>query len=162
MQGLDLVFVPHWYCAFRATLEGGVTRGAGGRARTVQATVWTMVDALAGGVLRLPGEPPLVERDLASLAPAVAVPPLVDSEAAVERARDDLRWDLRIRGRQRIAPRELELAEIRPGHVPFWVGYYTDGAPGGQVRVRALHGIERTFQGEAFTRELLRALERVA
>ena len=162
MRGLDLVFVPHWYCAFSATFEGGVTRGAGGPARTFQATVWTMVDALAGGVLRLPGDPPLVERDLANLAPAVAVPPLVDSEAAVERARDDLRWDLRIRGRQRIAPRELELAEIRLAHVPFWVGYYTDGAPGAQVRVRALHGVERTFQGEAFTRELLRALERVA
>jgi hypothetical protein len=150
LRGLDLVFVPHWYCSFRVVLESG-------RSQHVAEAVWTMVDALAGTVLRLPGEPPLVPRDLAALAPAVALAPSIDREQAVARARDGLRWDLRLRSRQRIAPRELELVAARLAHVPFWVGYYA--GPGDQLRARAVHGVEATLQDGAFTQVLLRALE---
>ena len=150
LQGLDLLFVPHWYCSFRVVLDQA-------RAQHVAPAVWTMVEALAGQVLRLPGEPPLVERELAALAPAVALQPRIEHEAAVTRARDGLRWDLRIRGRQRLAPREVGLVEVRLAHVPFWVGYYV--GPGGQLRAHAVHGVERSVQSGAFTRELLRALE---
>ena len=156
LRGLDLVFVPHWYCCFRVVLDGpaGVAR-----AEHVAPAVWTMVEALAGTVLRLADEPPLVARDLTRWAPAVAVPPRLGREEAAARAARELGWDLRVRGRQRVAPRAIELAEARLAHVPFWVGYYAGS--GGQLRARAVHGIERSLQGEAFTRELLRALETV-
>lgn len=150
LRGLDLVFVPHWYCSFRVELESA-------RSRHVAEAVWTMVDALAGKVLRLPGEPPLAPRDLAALAPAVALGPSIEREQAVARARDGLRWDLRLRSRQRIAPRELELVAASLGHVPCWVGYYE--GPGGQLRARAVHGVEGSLQQGSFTRALLRALE---
>ena len=179
LRGLDLIFVPHWYCSFRVVLDGpagaaptaaapGSGRPVGtrvgaiplSRAEHVAPAVWTMVEALAGKVLRLAGEPPLVARDLAALAPAVALPPRLGREEAGARAARELGWDLRVRGRQRFAPRAIELAEARLAHVPFWVGYYT--GPGGQLRARAVHGVERSLQDEAFTRELLRALETVA
>jgi hypothetical protein len=150
LRGLDLLFVPHWYCSFRVVVDR-----AG--AQHEAPAVWTMVEALVGQVLRLPGEPPLVERDLVALAPAVALPPRIAREEAVARARDGLRWDLRVRGRQRLAPREVASVEARPAHVPFWVGYYL--GPGGQLRARAVHGVERSVQSGTFTHELLRALE---
>jgi hypothetical protein len=150
LRGLDLVFVPHWYCSFRAVLEGP-------RARLVAPAIWTMVEALTGNVLRLPGEPPLVTRDLAALAPAVAVPPGMDRDAAVTKAREDLRWDLRARGRQRLAPRELEVAEVQLAQVPFWLGYYA--GRGGQLRARAVHGVEARIQDGRLTEEVLRALD---
>jgi len=150
LRGLDLIFVPHWYCSFRVTLESA-------RSQHVAEALWTMVDALGGKVLRLAGEPPLVPRDLAALAPALALPPSIDREQAVARARDGLRWDLRLRSRQRIAPRELELVAARLAHVPFWVGYYE--GPGGQLRARAVHGVAASVQDGAFTQVLLRALE---
>ncbi len=152
LHGLDLLFVPHWYCCFRVVVDQA-------RSQHVAPAVWTMVEALVGEVLRLPDEPPLVERDLAALAPAVALPPLLGQAEAEARARDGLRWDLRVRGRQRLAPREVDLVGARLAHVPFWVGYYS--GPGGQLRARAVHGVERSVQGGTFTRELLRALERV-
>jgi hypothetical protein len=119
-----------------------------------------MVEALAGQVLRLPGEPDLVERDLAGLAPAVAVPAALGRDEAVGRAIDGLRWDLRVRGRQRIAPRRIDPLEARLAHVPFWVGYFL--GPDGQTRARAVHGVEGSIQGGTFTQALLRALETVA
>src|SRR5688572_3359830 len=70
LAGLDLVFVPHWYCCFRVTFETGARRPGADRAAQVAPAVWVMVEALAGQVLRLAGEPPLVGRDLATLAPA--------------------------------------------------------------------------------------------
>ena len=160
MRGLDLVFVPHWYCSFRVVLEGGSIRPGTARPEHVAPAVWTMVDALTGQVLRLPGEPPLVTRDLATLAPAVAVQPNIEREQAVASALENLRWDLRIRGRQRVTPRELEPVESRLAYVPFWVGYYA-GA-NGQVRARSVHGIERSIQKDALTQELIRALGRIA
>jgi hypothetical protein len=153
LRGLDLLFVPHWYCSFRVVVDQA-------RSQHVAPALWTMVEALTGQVLRLPGQPPLVARDLAALAPAVALPPQIARDEAVARARDGLRWDLRVRGRQRLAPREVDLVEARLAHVPFWVGYYT--GPGGQVRARVAHGVERSVQGGTFTRELLRALDGVA
>jgi hypothetical protein len=153
LRGLDLVFVPHWYCRFRAVLEGP-------RAVLVAPAVWTMVEALTGNVLRLPGEPPLATRDLAALAPAMAVPPSLDRDVAVAKAHADLRWDLRARGRQRLAPRELELAEVQLAHVPFWLGYYA--GRGGQLRARAVHGVEARIQDGRLTEEILRALDTLA
>ena len=159
MQGLDLVFVPHWYCSFRVVMEGAGPRW-GARSQHVAPALWTMVDALVGTVLRLADQPPLVTRDLAMLAPAITVPASIDEAAAVTKAMDALRWDLRIRGRQRFAPRHLEPADVRLGHVPFWIGYYR--GPAGQLRARAVHGVESSIQDGRFTRELLRALDRVA
>jgi hypothetical protein len=157
LRGLDLVFVPHWYCAFRVMLEGGRARPGMAGSRHVAPAVWTMVEALAGNVLRLPGEPPLVLRDIRALAPAVVLPATLGREVAVAKAMHGLRWDLRVRGRQRLAPRHLDLVAARPAHVPFWLGYYE--GPGGQLRARALHGVERSIQDGRLTRELLRALE---
>lgn len=150
LRGLDLLFVPHWYCRFKVVLEAG-------RARHVAEGVWTMVEALTGRVLRLPDAPPLVTRQLAALAPALALAPRIDREQAVTRARQGLRWDLHLRGRQRIAPRELEVVQACLAHVPFWVGYYE--GPGGQLRARAVHGVERSIQEGTFTQALLGALE---
>ena len=153
LRGLDLVFVPHWYCSFRVVIDQA-------RSQHVAPAVWTMVEALAGQVLRLPCAPPLVARDFAALAPAVALPPRLDQQEAVARARDGLRWDLRVRGRQRLTPREVDFIQARLAHVPFWVGYFV--GPGGQLRVRAVHGVERSVQSGTFTHELLRALDGVA
>lgn len=150
LRALDLVFVPHWYCSFRVVVDAA-------HAEHVAAALWTMVEALSGGVLRLPGEPPLVERDLAALAPAVALPPRIGREEALAAARDGLRWDLRARGRLRFTPREVSPVEARLGHVPFWIGYYV--GPDGQLRARAVHGVERSVQSGVFTQELLRALQ---
>jgi hypothetical protein len=160
LRGLDLLFVPHWYCSFRVVLEEGRAGRGTADSRHIAPAVWTMVEALAGNVLRLPDEPRLVLRDLAALAPAVVLPATLGREVAVAKAMHGLRWDLRVRGRQRLAPRHLDLVAARLAHVPFWLGYYT--GPGGQVRARALHGVERSIQDGPFTRELLRVLETVA
>lgn len=152
LQGLDLLFAPHWYCSFRVEVEQG-------HWRHVETSVWTMVEALIGQVLRLPDEPRLVGRDLATLAPAVALPPRIGRAEAVARAAAGLRWDLRLRGRQRLAPRRVELVEARLAHVPFWVGYYADRR--GQLHARTVHGVEGSLQSGPLTRALLRALERV-
>jgi len=152
LRAVDLVLVPHWYVSFRV-----VVLAAGGE--HLAPALWTMVDALSGTVLRLATAPPLVERDLAALAPAVALPPRVDREAAVAAAREGLRWDVRARGRLRVTPRTLDPGEARLGHVPFWVGYY-EGRDG-QLRARALHGVEGSVQTARVSRELLRALEAV-
>ena len=169
LRRLDLVFVPHWYCRFRVVLDGPAGASPAGSARTagrlagiaraehVAPAVWTMVEALSGKVLRLADEPRLVARDLAMLAPAVALPPGLGREEAAARSARELGWDLRVRGRQRVAPRAIELAEARLAHVPFWVGYYA--GHGGQLRARAVHGIERSLQDDGFTHALLRALE---
>jgi hypothetical protein len=149
---VDLVFVPHWYCSFRVVVGTG-------RGEYVAPALWTMVEALSRHVLRLPAEPLLVERDLAALAPAVALPPGISPEEAFAAARDALRWDLRARGRLRITPRDVCPVESRLGHVPFWIGYYA--GPAGQFRVRAVHGVERSVQTGGFTQELLRALQGV-
>ena len=150
LRALDLVFVPHWYVCLRAVIDAA-------RAEHVAPALWTMVEALSGSVLRLPGEPPLVRRDLAALAPAVALPPRIGREEAMAAAKDGLRWDLRARGRLRFTPREVAPVEARLGYVPFWIGYYV--GPDGQLRARAVHGVERSIQTGTLTRELLRALQ---
>jgi hypothetical protein len=152
LRAVDLVLVPHWYVSFRVVV-------AAARGEHVAPALWTMLDTLGGTVLRLPTPPPLVERELADLAPAVALPPRLGRDEAVAAAREGLRWDVRARGHLRVTPRSLDPREIRLGYVPFWVGYY-EGREG-QLRARALHGVEGSVQTAQFSRELLRTLEAV-
>jgi hypothetical protein len=50
-----------------------------------------MLEALGGTILRLPTAPPLVERELADLTPAVTLPPRLGPAEAVTAAREGLR-----------------------------------------------------------------------
>ena len=68
LRAVDLMLVPHWYVSFRVVV-------AAARGEHVAPALWTMLQALSGTVLRLPTPPPLVERELADLAPALALPP---------------------------------------------------------------------------------------
>jgi hypothetical protein len=148
LVGVDLVLAPHWYCRLPVVAETP--------AGTEHRDAWVIVDGLDGQVLRLSVAPEFDDRDPATLAPAVVLPATLDMAGAADAGRAALRWDVQVRGRQRVAARVEPASAVELGYVPIWLGYFA-GA-GGALRAAAMHGIEgRPVDGRRVDR-LLRAL----
>ena len=149
LVGVDLVLVPHWYCRFPVV--------AASPAGPERRDAWVMVDALDGRMLRLPAAPDFEAREPATIAPAVVLPPALDAERAATVGREALRWDVQVRGRQRVSATVEPAAVVELGYVPIWLGYLS--TPGGALRAVAVHGVEgRPVDGMAVDR-LLHALD---
>ena len=133
LAGVDLVLVPHWYCRFTVVAES--------RAGVERRDAWVIVDALDARVLRLPDAPDFDHRDPAAVAPAAVLPPVLDADRAATTGREALRWDIQVRGRQRVSATVEPAALVELGYVPIWLGYFS--TPGGALRAAGLHGVER-------------------
>ena len=148
LVGVDLVLVPHWYCRYPVVAES--------RSGTERRDAWVLVNGLDGRVLRLPAAPEFDAREPAGVAPAAVLPPALDAERAAAVGREALRWDVQVRGRQRVSATVEPAALVELGYVPIWLGYLSTS--GGTLRATAVHGVERRpVDGRAVDR-LLHAL----
>ena len=152
LVGVDLVLVPTWYCRFPVVAES--------RAGTECRDAWVMVDGLDGRVLRLRGAPDFEPRDAAAIAPAAVLPPTLDAERAATVGREALRWDVQVRGRQRVSATVKPASLVELGYVPIWLGYLA--TPGGALRAAGVHGVERRPIDGMVVDRLLDALDRAS
>ena len=149
LVGIDLALVPHWYCRYPVVAE---TRGG-----TERRDAWVMVDGLDGRVLRLPAAPQFDRREPDEVAPAAILPPVLAAERAATTGREALRWDVQVRGRQRVSATVEPATLVELGFVPIWLGYYS--TPGGALRATGFHGVERRSVDGMVLDRLLHALD---
>lgn len=151
LRSMEGVYIPHWFCRFRLGL---IDPG-----REVVPAASVLVNALSGECGQLLEAPRLVEHPPAALAQALYLEPTVSRERAIELATRAQRWQVFLKGRDRLAAFRVEFLDCLLGYVPFWVGYFR--GEGGQVRVKTLHGITGTIEKHTLTREILRGLARI-